>query len=425
MDGNDCDVIVVGGGPAGSTVSYLLAEKGFNVFLFEKDSHPRFHIGESLLPSNILLFKKLGILPEIEEIGIPKYGAEFNKPNSAENSTFYFKETVDGYPPAFEVVRAQLDLLLIENAISKGVKVFQDTRVLSVDLGAKKGPRAIVKNPNGSETPINSLFFIDSSGQDTFLANTLKLKIQNRRHKSASIYGHFKGVERREGKDEGNISIYWFPHGWFWVIPFKNGDTSVGVVCWPQYLKTRGGLTIEEFFDASIKLCPNLSNRMRNAEAVNSIRTIGNYSYSSRKSYGKNYILIGDARTFLDPIFSSGIFIAMKSAFLAAESVEAWLKKSDNSSMIFKKNEKMLNRGLRNLSWIVQRVTAPAMQDMFLYHRNIIGVDDSVVSLLSGNIFNMGIKNNIFYFLFKLIYYYKSLFGIFQYFDWRSEKKYF
>ena len=169
------------------------------------------------------------------------------------------------------------------------------------------------------------------------------------------------------------------------------------MVCWPQYLKTRGGLTIEEFFEASIKLCPNLSNRMRNAEAVNSIRTIGNYSYSSRKSYGKNYILIGDARTFLDPIFSSGIFIAMKSAFLAAESVEAWLKKKDNSTVIFKKNEKILNRGLKKLSWIIQRVTAPAMQDMFIYHRNIIGVDDSVVSLLSGNIFDVGIKNNIFY----------------------------
>ena len=317
-----CDVLVIGGGPAGSTVAALLAQQGRSVVLVEKAQHPRFHIGESLLPANVQLFERLGVRDQVDKIGMPKFGIEFVSPEHDHRACVEFADAMNkSMPQAWQVRRSELDEMLFRNAATRGAQTLENCRVRDVAFDADGATvQAEFAGADGQTVPKQwrARFVIDASGRDTLLGNKLKIKQKNPKHNSSALFGHFTNAQRLPGKQEGNISICWFAHGWFWFIPLADGTTSVGAVCWPYYLKTRTK-PLKEFFADTIALCPELARRLQNAMLVNdAVHATGNYSYMSTHATGDRYLLLGDAYTFIDPMFSTGVYLAMHSAFEGA-----------------------------------------------------------------------------------------------------------
>ncbi|MHB1145081.1 MAG: NAD(P)/FAD-dependent oxidoreductase [Thiobacillus sp.] len=404
-----CDVLVIGGGPAGSTVATLLAQKGHRVTLLEKARHPRFHIGESLLPANLPLFEKLGVRAEVEAIGMQKWGAEFVSPWHEHRQTFEFADAWDkSMPLAYQVRRSAFDEILIRNAARKGADVIEGCRVRDVEfLPRDEGAIVRAEHDDGRSETWQCRFLVDASGRDTFLGNRFRAKQRNPRHNSAALYGHFTGAQRHAGKEAGNISIFWFEHGWFWFIPLADGATSVGAVIWPACLKNRNK-PVRDFFLDLIALCPALAERLKDAELVSDVEATGNFSYTCDRSHGANYLLLGDAYAFIDPVFSSGVMLAMNSAFVGAETVDTCLRHPDRSAMALRHFDRMMKHGPKAFSWFIYRVTNPAMRDLFMTPRNPFRVREALLSVLAGDIFG---KTPIWRSLlaFKAIYYLSSL----------------
>jgi flavin-dependent dehydrogenase len=403
----DCDVLVVGGGPAGSTVSALLAEKGWRVTLLEKDHHPRFHIGESLLPFNLPIFERLGVLDQVHAIGIKKPGADFNSGMEVSgHHQFHFSFALDpSQPYAYEVKRSEFDHLLLRNSAAKGTQVIEGVRVTRVEFPKDGDPVAHTVDEQGVQRTYTSRFFVDASGRDTLLAGQLKLKKKNPHHASAAMFGHFRNVDRREGEYEGNISVYWFEHGWFWMIPLKDGTMSVGAVCRPAYLKQRNGSVPEYLLQTIAAGHPEMKHRMRNAVLIDGVaRATGNYSYQSSRMRGDRHIMVGDAYAFIDPIFSSGVLLGMNSGVLGSEAVDAWLRDDPDAERLFRRFETMVRRGVKTFSWFIWRFNSPGMRSLMLHPGNPLRVQEAVTSLLAGDVFrDIGARSR--FWLFKFFYY--------------------
>jgi len=398
-----CDVLVIGGGPAGATVAALLASEGRDVVLLEKDRHPRFHIGESLLPLNLPLFERLGVAREIERIAMPKYGAEFVSPWHEKAVTFDFADAWDkGFPKAYQVRRSEFDEILFRNAVRNGARAFEQCRATGVEFSAA-GPKVLVRHADGMERSWDARFLVDASGRETFLANHFAMKKRSRKHNSAAIFGHFAGAERLAGRAEGNITVFWFAHGWMWFIPLADGTTSVGAVCWPYYMKSRKTAP-REFLLETIELCRPLADRLRNARLVSDVSATGNYSYCADRSAGDRYILLGDAFTFIDPVFSTGVFLAMHSAFVGAQTVAACLDRPRKASRALKHFSAHMRHAPRVFSWLIYRVTTPTMRDMFMAPSNRWRIKEALLALLAGDVYR-GMPFRWRLLLFKLVYY--------------------
>jgi flavin-dependent dehydrogenase len=406
-----CDVLVIGGGPAGSAMSAFLAKKGWKVVLLEKQHHPRFHIGESLLPLNMPIFDRLGVRREVEAIGMLKPGAEFNcagyKP-----VVYYFSNALDkNFPIAYQVRRSEFDNILLRNSARLGTDVHEGVRVTDIELRPGQPTRVLAEDESGAQLLWETKYLVDASGRDTFLASRQKIKQRNSQHNSSAIFGHFSGVERRPDADAGNISIYWFEHGWYWMIPLKDGAMSVGAVCWPYYLKSRNK-PVDDFLWDTLRLNPLLAERMQHAKLMGPALATGNFSYQSEQMYGDGWLLIGDAYAFIDPVFSSGVFLGMNSAELGAQVVDSMLHKGNVSvtanAALLHRYEKTLRRGLKTFSWFIYRITTPSLRRMFMSPRNLFRMEEGILSLLAADIFRRTpIRLPIF--LFKLIYYASSI----------------
>ena len=382
-----CDVLVVGGGPAGATISALLAERGRDVVMMEKAHHPRFHIGESLLPANVQLLEKLGVRDQVERIGMPKWGVEFVSPNHEHKAFVEFSEAWDKTMPyAWQVRRSDFDEILFRNAAAKGARTLEGYRVRDVAFDAH-GATVQVELDDRTRQTWRTKFLVDASGRDTLLANQFKCKEKNPRHNSSALYCHFTGAKRLEGKLEGNITILWFDHGWFWFIPLADGTTSIGAVCWPYYLKSRTK-PLPEFFRDTIAMCPELALRLQGAVLVgNEVHATGNYSYSSSRSSGERYLMLGDAYAFIDPVFSSGVYLAMESGFEGADVVQTTLDQPRQAAAARARFDKRLRHGPRQFSWFIFRVTNPTMREFFMSPQNPMRVKEALLSLLAGDIY--------------------------------------
>jgi len=270
------------------------------------------------------------------------------------------------------------------------------------------GATAQVELDDGSRRTWRARFVVDASGRDTLLANQLRCKQKNRRHNSSALYGHFTGAERLPGKLAGNITIFWFEHGWFWFIPLVDGTTSIGAVCWPYYLKSRTK-PLPEFFRDTIALCPDLAARLEGAKLIDErVYATGNYSYASAKSSGERYLMIGDAYAFVDPVFSSGVYLAMQSAFDGADVVDAVLDRRRDAQALRRVFDRNVQHGPREFSWFIFRVTNPTMREFFMSPQNPFRVKEALISLLAGDIYGRTpIWRSIF--ILKILYYLVSI----------------
>ena len=402
-----CDVLVIGGGPAGATVSALLAERGRDVVMVEKSRHPRFHIGESLLPLNLPLLDRLGVRGEVERIGMPKHGVEFVSPWHGRPVTLSFADALDkSFPLAYQVRRSEFDHILFRNAVRRGATAIEGCRVSGVEFHSG-GALVSAREDDGRERHWQAKFVVDASGRDTFLASRLGTKRRNPKHNSAAIFGHFAGATRLPGKDAGNISIFWFDHGWFWFIPLSDGTTSIGAVCWPDYLKSRNS-DIAQFLQDTIALCPALAERLRNATLASPVTATGNYSYGGKRAAGPNYLMLGDAFAFIDPVFSTGVYLAMHGAFVGADTIDTCLGDARRTARALKKFDAAMRRGPRVFSWFIYRIMTPSLRHLFMNPTNRFRLRGTVLSVLAGDIFR-GTRIGLTLLLFKAIYYVNSL----------------
>jgi flavin-dependent dehydrogenase len=400
----DCDVLVIGGGPAGSSVAALLAERGRRVVLIEKDKHPRFHIGESLLPHNLPLLDRLGVRGQIETTAQHKHGIEFVSPFHGKSVRYEFAKAWDRrFPYAFQVRRSVFDEILLRNAGAKGAEIIEECRVTAVDFPENGHPLVSARDKDGVTRQWRAAFIVDASGRDAVLASQMGAKERNPRNDSAAIFGHFSGARRLEGQAEGNITIVWFEHGWFWFIPLADGTTSIGAVCPAAFFKNRG-TDLTNFFMGLIASSPEIADRLKDATLVGDVTATGNYSYASKTTSGRNFLLAGDACAFIDPVFSTGVYLAMKTGFWAADAVDACLSKPHCAAGVLKRYDAMTRQALNSFTWFIYRIREPAMRNLFMSPRNWFRMEEAVLSLLAGGIFD-GWPIRLRLYMFRAVYY--------------------
>jgi flavin-dependent dehydrogenase len=416
-----CEVLVMGGGPAGSTAATLLARMGRKVLLLEKARHPRFHIGESLLPMNLPLFERLGVLEKVAAMGVFKPGADFEADNERGYNTFAFKRAIGNSPPhAYQVWRQDFDKMLFDHAHATGADAREGHEVIAVEQVDSRRSDVEVRTDDGQSYLITAQYVVDATGRDTFLSSKKRLRRKNGEHQSAAIFGHFRGAECRPGEDAGNISIYRFEHGWMWMIPLPDGVMSIGAVCRPAYLKQRKGKTVD-FFLETLQQNEDLRRRIEHAKLIGEeVRVTGNYSYDSAQMGGPGWVMIGDAFAFLDPVFSSGVYLAMSGAEQAATVVDTALREPQREASLLRKLEWRQRAGMKRFAFFIYRFNSPIMDRIFRQPRNIWQIEQGVISMLAGDLFD---SRKVVRRLraFKLIYAITALRHLVR---WRSEHRY-
>jgi flavin-dependent dehydrogenase len=381
-----CDVLIIGGGPAGSTAATLLAEKGRQVVVLEKDRHPRFHIGESLLPLNLRIFERLGVAEEIAAIGVYKPGARFVSDEHGKHTAFSFAAGLNqDYTYSYQVRRSSFDEVLFRRAQAAGADAREGMRVLDVALDARGGHRVTARDEAGTIHAFRPRYVMDCSGRDTVLAGAMGSKARNPHNNTAALYGHFRGVAPFGDTEDGNITIHLFDEGWFWMIPLPDGVMSIGVVSNPAFFKRRRGEP-REFFLETLRAVPSVARRIAEAELVSDVTTTGNYSYASKVMHGDGWLMAGDAYAFIDPVFSSGVLLAMASAEMGADVADTWLDDPARAAPLARAFEAKVKRAIGSLSWLIYRINSPVLRDMFMEPRNRFRMREGLVSMLAGDV---------------------------------------
>lgn len=334
------DLIVIGGGPAGSTVATLVAEHGYRVLLLEREAEPKFKIGESLIPATYWTFKRLGMLEKLRASHFPqKYSVQFYSRTGKASSPFYFFQTNPHESAVtWQVLRSEFDEMLLENAKEKGVAVQRGIRVREVLFEGDTATGVVVQGVNGTRETRNATVIADSTGQRSLIGRQLNLNTVEPNLKMASLFTHYEGGHRDEGIDEGATLILHTEEkdSWFWSIPLPYDRTSIGVVGELDYLlqnrrDATGRLDTQQIFTEELEKCPALKQRLEGAKQLFPIQTTKDFSYRASRIAGNNWVLVGDAFGFLDPVYSTGLFLALKSGEMAADAILEAFEKDDFS----------------------------------------------------------------------------------------------
>jgi len=358
MNTNTFDVIVMGGGPAGSSVAGMLSREGRKVILFEKEIFPRHHIGESLMTDTYWTFQRLGLLEKLRESPfVRKYSVQFANPAGKESRPFYFFEAVHHESAVtWQVNRAEFDHLLINHAAEQGAVVHQGVLVKQVLFEGDQAVGVEVQMQDGTREKFFAKVVVDATGQMAMLSNKFRWRVRDPKLKKAVLYSYFKGAHREPDLNGGATLVLRTEAGsggWFWYIPLENDITSVGIVANPDYLLKNRGQDLAKILNEEIEKCEPCRRRVAGGTRIDKIYSILDYSYRSKHNAGNGFIIIGDAYGFLDPIYSSGVLLALKMAELAADAIHDAFNHDDFSAARLGQYQTKLDRGIESMRKLV------------------------------------------------------------------------
>jgi flavin-dependent dehydrogenase len=354
------DVAIIGGGPAGSSTAILLAGKGRKVIVLEKEKFPRFHIGESLLPYSMGAFDRLGIHDRLKAEGMPKYGGEIATACGARTVKFYFKNGFRlQHHQAYQVERATFDRILLDRARECGAEIREEHSVEKVTFGSDDVTLSIRSEAGTSE--IKARYVVDCSGRNSVVGRQFGLKVDYPDLRKFSCFAHYEDVQRDEGIDAGLTRLVRADDHWFWLIPLDERRTSIGIVMDSADFKARK-LSPEETLAAAIDASAVMRERMNSARRVTQVYSIGDYSYRNSRLAGDRWMLAGDAAGFIDPIFSTGVFLAIHSGEQCADAIDAALAKPGRRAKMFRRYE----RGLHGIMDMYLRFVSAWYRDEFI-----------------------------------------------------------
>lgn len=387
------DVIVVGGGPAGAALATFVARAGHRCLVLERATHPRYHIGESLVPHTYGTLDRLGVLPLLRASDFPvKHSVRFVNPDGGESTPFYFSETLPGdRARTWQVERSSFDCILRDHARANGVEYREDERVESVIFENGYAVGVQTKNGTGGSVALRASVVVDASGRSCLIGRQLRLYGPIPSLRKASIWGYFEGGKRLPGIDAGETTMFLIPGGgWFWYIPLPRDIVSVGIVAAPEYLFGDIG-AIEETFASEVRKCAPLWERLSGATPVGQVHGLNQLAYLNRQTCGDGWVMIGDARAFLDPIYSSGLFLALGSAELAANCIIDALAAGDVSAAQLGRFEPALWAGVDVIRRLVHAFYDPKFS-FAEFNRRFPGQRSALIDCLIGDVVNKDMR---------------------------------